>query len=98
MLAEHMQVAHLITTYRAVTTELRETNAALLEARQNEIMKTLTIVNFIFLPLGLISWTFSMRTEGMPIIASPHAFWIVLAIMVIVTALLTGFFIKKRWL
>lgn len=98
MLAEHLQVARVITTYRAVATELRETNSSLLEARQNEIMKTLTTVNFIFLPLGLISWTFSMRTEGMPIISSPNAFWIVLAIMVTVTLLLTGFFLKKRWL
>ena len=39
------------------------------EAGQNEIM-ALTIVNFIFLPLGLISWTFTMRTEGMPFIDS----------------------------
>lgn len=96
--AERAQVAHLVKTYRAVASELRETNTSLLEARQNEIMKTLTIVNFIFLPLGLISWTFSMRTEGMPIIASPNAFWIVLAIMLGVTVLLTAFFIKKRWL
>lgn len=96
--SERNQVARLVKTYRAVSTELRETNASLLDVRQNEIMKTLTIVNFIFLPLGLISWTFSMRTEGMPIIDSPYAFWIVLTIMIGVTVLLTAFFIKKRWL
>lgn len=96
--SEHNQVARLVKTYRAVSTELRETNSSLLEARQNEIMKTLTIVNFIFLPLGLISWIFSMRTEGMPIIDSPYAFWIVLAIMIGVTVLLTAFFIRRRWL
>lgn len=96
--AEHSQVARLIKTHRAISTELRETNIALLDARQNEIMKTLTIVNFIFLPLGLISWTFSMRTEGMPIIDSPNAFWIILGIMLAVTVLLTAFFVRKRWL
>ena len=98
MLAERAQVARLVTTYRAVATELRETNASLFEARQNEIMKTLTIVNFIFLPLGLISWTFSMRTEGMPIISSPNAFWIVLSMMLGVTVILNAFFVKRRWL
>lgn len=98
ILSERTQVARLVKTYRAVATELRETNASLLDVRQNEIMKTLTIVNFIFLPLGLISWTFSMRTEGMPIIDSPYAFWIVLAIMIGVTVLLTAFFIRRRWL
>lgn len=96
--AERTQVARLIKTHRAIATELRETNIALLGARQNEIMKTLTTVNFIFLPLGLISWTFAMRTEGMPLIHGPHAFWIVLAIMFGVAMFLTAFFIKKRWL
>ena len=98
ILAERTQIARLVTTHRAVAGELRETNIALLEAGQNEIMKTLTIVNFIFLPLGLISWIFAMRTENMPLIDSPNAFWIVLAIMFGVAMLLTAFFIKKRWL
>lgn len=98
ILAERTQVAHLTTTYRAIAAELRETNVALLGARQNEIMKTLTIVNFIFLPLGLISWTFAMRTEGMPLIHSPNAFWVVLGIMFMVAILLTTFFIKRKWL
>lgn len=98
ILAERTQVARLTTTYRAIAAELRETNVALLNARQNETMKTLTIVNFIFLPLGLISWTFAMRTEGMPLIDSPNAFWLVLAIMFSVAVLLIAFFIKRRWL
>lgn len=98
ILAERTQAAHFITTHRAIAAELRETNTALLGARQNEIMKTLTIVNFIFLPLGLITWTFAMRTEGMPFVDSPNAFWMVLALMLTVTIVLTTFFIKKRWL
>lgn len=96
--AERANVARAVKTYRAIASELRETNIALLGARQNEIMKTLTIINFIFLPLGLISWTFSMRTEGMPLIGSPNAFWFVLAIMLGVALLLITFVIKKRWL
>lgn len=96
--AERTNVARMVKTHRAVATELRETNLAILGARQNEIMKTLTIVNFILLPLGLISWIFTMRTEGMPIVDSPYAFWIVLAIMFCVAAFLITFFVKRRWL
>ncbi len=98
ILTERAQVSRLVKTHRAVASELRETNIALLEARQNEIMKTLTTVNFIFLPLGLISWIFTMRTEGMPLIDSPNAFWIVLAIMFGVAIVLTIFFTKRRWI
>lgn len=98
ILAERAHVARVVKTHRAIATEMRETNIALLGARQNEIMKTLTIVNFIFLPLGLISWTFAMRTKGMPLIDSPNAFWIVLALMFGVAILLTAFFVRRRWL
>lgn len=96
--AERANVARAVKTYRAIASELRETNIALLGARQNEIMKTLTTVNFILLPLGLISWIFAMRTRGMPLVDSPNAFWVVLVIMLGVAALLTAFFVKRRWL
>ena len=98
VLAERAQVAQLLKTHRAVATELRETNSSLLNATQNEIMKTLTVLNFIFLPLGLISWVFAMRTEGMPIIDRPDAFWIVLGMMAAITLLLTIVFTRRRWL
>jgi magnesium transporter len=98
ILRERTQVARLVSTYRAVTSELRETNSALLEARQNQIMKNLTVINFILLPLGLISWIFSMRTEGMPLIDHPNAFWIVLGMMVAVALGMTIYFARKKWL
>lgn len=98
ILAERARVARVAATHRAVAAELRETNGVLLETRQNEIMKTLTIVNFVFLPLGLISWIFAMRTEGMPLVGSPNAFWIVLALMLGIALSLVAFFAKKRWL
>lgn len=98
ILSERTHVAHLIRTHRAVATELREANSDLLSARQNEIIKTLTVVNSIFLPLGLISWIFAMRTEGMPIIDSPNAFWIVIAIMLGISAITTITFARKSWI
>ena len=47
ILTERTQAAQIISTYRAIATELRETNAALLEARQNQIMKILAILTVI---------------------------------------------------
>ncbi|HCG99951.1 MAG TPA: hypothetical protein DE036_09330, partial [Actinobacteria bacterium] len=47
ILAERMQVGRLIQTHRAIATELRETNLALLEARQNQIMKMLAVLTVI---------------------------------------------------
>lgn len=96
--ADRSHVMRIVKTHREIATETRETNIAILGAHQNEIVKTLTVVNFVFLPLGLVTWIFAMRTEGMPLIDSPNAFWIVLGGMAIIGLVLTTFFIRRRWL
>lgn len=98
ILADRQQVEHVIRTHRAVSTELRETNASLLEARQNEIMKTLTVITFLMLPLELLTFIFAMHLPGTPLDHNPHAFWIVMGIMGMVVAVLASFFARKRWI
>lgn len=98
ILAERAQIARLVKTHRAVATELRETNIALLSSRQNEIMKTLTVVTFIFLPLELITFIFSMHALGTPLEQDPNAFWIIIAIMFGTLGIMVLFLTKKRWL
>lgn len=96
--AERVHVAHLIRAYRAVATELRETNMALLETRQNEIMKTLTVITIIVLPLELIAFVFGMHALGTPLEHNPNAFWIILMLMVVTCGLVVLFLLRKRWL
>lgn len=98
ILAERTHLARLIATYRSVATELRETNASLLELRQNEIMKTLTVITFVVLPLELITFIFSMHALGTPLEQNPNAFWIILGIMFIIGIIMITFLFRKRWL
>ncbi len=98
ILAERAQVMRLVGTHRAIATELRETNTALLGARQNEIMKTLTTITVIVLPLELIASVLVLHLPGTPLLDHPNAFYIVLAIMLAAVGLTTIFFIRKRWI
>ena len=98
ILAEHAQMTRLVETHRAVATELRETNTALLEARQNEIIKTLTVITVIVLPLELIAVTFGIHAQGTPIEQDPNAFWIIIAIMLGIAGGMILFFARKRWI
>lgn len=98
IMAERAHVSHLIHTYRAVTSELRETNMALLGTRQNQIMKNLTVATFIFLPLELITFIFSMHALGTPLEQEQNAFWIILSAMFVVVTGTIIFLKKKRWL
>ncbi len=98
ILAERSQVARLVQTHRAIATELRETNIALLESRQNEIMKTLTTMTVIVLPLELIAFIFGMHLPGTPFEQSPNAFLIIMTLMLGAVGLMIIFFARKRWI
>lgn len=78
--------------------ELRQTNDSLLTTKQNEIMKTLTVINFIILPLSVITGLFGMNVETTPLTGSPYDFWIVVLSMLIITIISTSIFKKKNWL
>lgn len=96
---DNAQLVRLISTQRDIATELRETNDGLLSSRQNEIMKTLTVVTFIVLPLELIASIFAMdAVGGMPFTKDPNGFWIIMGIMGIVAVILTAVFAIKRWI
>jgi len=77
--------------------ELRETNNSLLSTKQNEIMKTLTILAFVTFPLALIAAIFGMNTVDNPILGNANDFWIVISIMVVGAFLMYIFFKLKRW-
>ncbi len=98
ILAERTQVAQLVTTYRAIAAELRETNAALLGARQNEIIKTLTVITVVILPLELIAVTFGIHAPGAPLEQNPNAFWIIIGLMFSTVVLMLVYFSRKRWI
>ena len=66
--------------------------------RTNEIMRTLTVLTAIFLPLNLVTGFFGMNFEGLPLIHSPTGFWIVFPLMLALGVGLSFFFWRKRYL
>lgn len=78
--------------------ELRETNNSLLSTKQNEIMKTLTIMAFVTFPLTLISSIFGMNTDYLPIVGIPNDFWFVIGIMAMLALSFFIYFKHKDWL
>jgi Mg2+ and Co2+ transporter CorA len=66
--------------------------------RTNDIMRTLTVLTAIFLPLNLITGFFGMNFEFLPLIHSSSGFWLAFGLMVAVGAGLAAFFWRKRYL
>jgi Mg2+ and Co2+ transporter CorA len=66
--------------------------------RTNDIMRTLTVLTAIFLPLNLITGFFGMNFEALPLIHSPLGFWIAFGVMVLVGLGFVVYFRRKRYL
>jgi Mg2+ and Co2+ transporter CorA len=66
--------------------------------RTNSIMRTLTVLTAIFLPLNLITGVFGMNFEWMPLIKNPNGFWEASLLIVAVALGLWVFFRGKRYL
>jgi magnesium transporter len=66
--------------------------------RTNDIMRTLTVLTAIFLPLNLITGFFGMNFEALPLIHSRTGFWWAFGMMAAVGVGLAVFFRRKRYL
>lgn len=98
VLAERAHVGNLIGSYRAVASELRNTNDSLLSTSQNEVIKTLTIITFITFPPLLITGIFSMGIFYFPLASLSSELWLIVALMAISSFVVYLFFRLKRWL
>ena len=66
--------------------------------RTNSIMRTLTVLTAIFLPLNLITGIFGMNFEWMPLIKNPNGFWESIALILALAVGLWLLFRRKRYL
>lgn len=66
--------------------------------RTNEIMRTLTVLTAIFMPLNLVTGFFGMNFEGLPLIHSARGFWVIFTLMLAVGVALSWWFWRKRYL
>ena len=82
---------------RETLVDLRETNDSLLTTKTNEIIKVLTVMAFIILPLTFVTQLFSMNTK-LPIVGSPYDFEIISGGMLALALGMFLYFKHKKWL
>jgi Mg2+ and Co2+ transporter CorA len=66
--------------------------------RTNDIMRTLTVLTAIFMPLNLVTGFFGMNFDALPLIHSATGVWLTLAVMTVTGVGLGLFFWRKRYL
>lgn len=95
---EYFRVHNHIMRHTESLHELRETNNSLLSTRENETMRTLTIMALLTFPLALLVAILDIDTAHNPVRGMPYDFWIILGSVMFVGVCMITYFKYKRWL
>ncbi len=93
-----VQVLETVETLRDLSAGLLEIYLSSLSNRMNEVMKVLTIIATIFIPLTFIAGVYGMNFQFMPELGLKWGYFGALGVMLVVGLSLLAFFRKKRWL
>ncbi len=93
-----IQAADTTEIYRETLTELLTIYLTATSNRLNEVMKVLTIITTIFMPLTVIAGIYGMNFEHMPELKWQFGYPAVLLLMLAIALLMLFFFRKKRWM
>jgi magnesium transporter len=97
-LLDHIKfVYESIETFREDQKSLMELNNSNMNNNLNQVMKTLTIIATIFIPLTFVAGIYGMNFEYMPELGWKYGYAGVWGIMIILSALMIWYMKRKRW-
>jgi magnesium transporter len=92
-----IQVIENVETFRDMSASLLETYLSSLSNKLNEVIKLLTIISTIFIPLTFLAGLYGMNFDNMPELRSPWGYPAVLIVMLLVVVVMMIYFRKKEW-
>ncbi|KAF5087558.1 magnesium/cobalt transporter CorA [Methanoculleus horonobensis] len=93
-----IEVAETVETYRDTMSGTLDVYLSSQSSRMNEIMKVLTVIATIFIPLTFIAGVYGMNFAYMPEISHPWGYPLALASMAAVAVAMLVYFRKKGWI
>jgi magnesium transporter len=92
-----VQVLDMVETYREVASSLMDIYLSSVSNKMNEIMKFLTVMSSIFIPLTFIAGVYGMNFENMPELHTRSGYFVCVGVMAIVAIVLLTLFWRKGW-
>ncbi len=93
-----VHIIDIVETYKELSTELMNIYLSSLSNKLNEVMKVLTIISTIFIPLSFIAGVYGMNFEFMPELGYRYSYFILLGIMLTIGVTMLFVFFKIGWL
>ncbi len=91
-------IAETIAMFREMLASLENTYHAGVNLRTGQVMKLLTIISTIFIPLTFIVGVYGMNFDVMPELRWRYGYFAVMGFMLIISLLMLAWFRWKRWL
>ena len=91
------RVIETVENYRDLVSVLLDIYLSSLSNKMNEIMKTLTIITTIFIPLSFIAGVYGMNFEHMPELRWAWSYPVVLLAMALIGVAMVFYFKKRKW-
>ena len=93
-----IQVIETTESFREMIAAMRDTYLSSISNRMNEVMKVLTIIATIFIPLTFIAGIYGMNFSYMPELHWRWGYFLALSAMAVVAAVMRFYFRRKKWL
>jgi magnesium transporter len=93
-----IQAIETIEVFRDIASGLLDLYMNSVANRMNEIMKLLTIIAAIFIPLTFLAGIYGMNFENMPELKAQNGYFVFLGVMVIIFLAMLFYFKNKKWL
>lgn len=98
-----MHASDLVESYREISTGLMDLYLSMMSQRMNEVMKVLTIIATLFIPLSFIAGLYGMNFDpstsrwNMPELAWPFGYPFALSVMALCAGAMLAYFWRKGW-
>ncbi len=93
-----IRVIDTVETFRDLLSGMMDIYLSSVSNRMNEVMKVLTIISTIFVPVTFIAGVYGMNFKYFPELDSPYGYWICWAVMLSIMISFLIYFKKKKWL
>jgi magnesium transporter len=93
-----IQLNDTIESYRDLLGGLLDLHMSIVSNRMNEVMKVLTIIATIFIPITFIAGIYGMNFKNMPELEWPWGYGFAWLVIGVITVCMILFFRKKKWL
>jgi magnesium transporter len=92
------RISDLLENYRDIIFGMLDMYLSSVSNRMNDIMKVLTIISTVFIPLSFLAGFYGMNFRYMPEFSQPFAYPILILVMIILAFIMVYYFKRKRWL